>query len=252
MSDGADEDTELSHALHAQIFELWIEPELSRRAWDRLPVRRALVLMSSIPPTVLLNEEFDAVATVRATRAIEAGDRVTISDFSEVSWVQPDGVDPNAGWILYAVIGADAYVTFDLRSNVARAVELTDRAEEFAEAAREAVGREQMAAAADLALSAAELAVKAELYLLGDDSRHGHQRRLEFWAQWVQHGNAPPHLADTFAVLTRERARARYCDGALTLDVRQLSEIVAEVADMVALAREHATGRDYTFRAIAG
>lgn len=49
--------------LHAQVFELWIEPELARRGGrGRSKVRVAAVLMTD-PPTVPINNEVDIVAT---------------------------------------------------------------------------------------------------------------------------------------------------------------------------------------------
>lgn len=239
-----EDDEELGTALHAQMFELWVEPELTRRGdLVRTDVRRALVLMESTGPVVRLNEEFDVVAQARSTRAIAAGEEVTRADFDEIRWAEPLGVDPNVGWILYMVVGSDAYITFDFRQNLARATEMLQRAQEFLELAEDGLEKKRLGPAIDNALSAAELTIRAQVHLIDTPTKESHRQRLNFWAEWVRLGNAPAHLADTFARLTDERGRARYADAPLTIDARELQQLLDEVRDMIEVASGAAARR---------
>jgi HEPN domain-containing protein len=120
---------------------------------------------------------------------------------------------------------------------------MLERADEFLTTAREALAKRHAGPAIDNALSAAELAVKAEVYLLGTPDKEGHHQRLDFWAKWVEQGNAPGHLAETFARLTDERGPARYADGPVGMDLGEIEVALAEVADMLAAVRGH-TRRD--------
>lgn len=226
-------------SLHAQLFELWIEPELARRGdLVRDKVRRALVLMTAGRPTVLLDDEFNVIAIVRSTRAIAPDEFITTNDYSNVPWMQPAALPLNVGWILYVVLGTDPYITFDLRSNRQQCSMMAARAVEFLTTAEEAFASGRLAPAVDTALSAAELVVKAQIYLFGTPNREGHAQRLTFWAEWVRLGNAPQYLANTFRRLTHERGSARYADGPLSMDADAISLALTEVRDMTEYIRD--------------
>ena len=227
----------MGERIHAQLFELWIEPELARRGGlDRDEVRRAAVLMTD-PPTVLLNDEVQVVASVRATRSIQAGEAVTESDFDEVRGAHPVGIDPNLGWILYVVVGAAAIVSFDLRANRATAEQMLVLASDHLAAANSELAAGRPGPSIDGALAAAELAVKAETLLLGQTGIRHHHERLEFWSNWVRLGNAPSHLSGTFARLTAERPAARYGDRPISMSAQDISAAILEVSEMIDLAR---------------
>lgn len=82
------------------MFEIWGEPELTRRGHmpDDLRVRKVLVtLRRDQAPVVMINEEFEFMVSARAIRALEEGEAVYAADFDEVAAIEPVGVDPDAG-----------------------------------------------------------------------------------------------------------------------------------------------------------
>src|SRR5438067_1076215 len=107
------------------IFNVWVEPELKRRGLqltrDEI-VKVTIELDPSQPtPVIKLNDEAGIIASVRATRAIDAGEAITESDFDEVLAVQPAEIGPDSGWACFAVIKGQAVIAFDLRYNRSQA-----------------------------------------------------------------------------------------------------------------------------------
>lgn len=235
----AEPDEDWGTGLLEQIFELWVEPELQRRGvdLDRAAVRKALVVMApGRPVETLINDEAELVANVRATRAIEAGEEVTLDDFDEVRNVRPHAIDPDAGWIGFVRLGDKAYIAFDCRRNRARARCLLERANEFACVARSAAQAGHSAAAVENAYAAAELAVTAELLTIDDDPTKDHQARRRWFAGWTRLGNAPPDHGRALAALAKRRAAARYGEGSVKIRKPYLDQLVTTVEAMIAHA----------------
>lgn len=234
-------------ALLEQIFDLWVEPELHQRGIElpREQILKALVVMEpgSRPVRTLVNDEADLIGTVRATRALEAGDAVTTADFDEVRHVRPAEVDPDAGWVCFVRLGTEVYISFDLRRNRREAERLLDRGDEFAAAARDALEAGRRAVAVDNAFAAAELAVSAQMLVFGSDERpkkgrppRPHDERIKWFKGWTKLGNAPTEQGIALADLARFRGAARY-GKAVPIRPAYLSHLVEVVDEMLIFAR---------------
>lgn len=224
-------------ALVDQVFRLWVNPAIVERGLDltRADVVKALVIFPPHDrPAVLLNDDVVIRAQVQLNRAVEAGEPVTLADVTSVGDLEPAEVDPNAGWIALARIGAELIVAFDFRRNRGTAAALISRAREFSEAALPSLDRDHVGPAIENGFAAAELAVKAEMYLMDDSPTTLHHRRVAWWEQWVGLGNAPAHLGPLLDRLYRERGAARYGDADITMsadDVRLALENVSAIID---------------------
>ncbi len=150
------------------------------------------------PVQVLLEDEVSLVASVRATRAIAAGEPETPQDFDDLQDLQPAEIDPDAGWVCFARIAGRSCVAFDFRRNREKARRKLERAEEFLAQARAAIEGGRMAPGVDAAHAAAELAVTAEMLLI-DDPPRDHPARRRWFANWTKLGNAPTDQGLAFA-----------------------------------------------------
>lgn len=82
------------------VFQIWIDRTIAERhpGFQRGDVTKALVVLSPAKlPLVRINDEVELVASVRATRSLEAGEPVTLADFDAVRDLRPKDIDPNAG-----------------------------------------------------------------------------------------------------------------------------------------------------------
>jgi len=243
-----DPEPDASAALLEQIFDLWVEPELQRRGVDmgRDGVRKALVVMApGRRVDVLINEEAELVAHVRATRPIEAGEPITTQDFDHVEGIQPFEVDPDAGWICFARVGQQVIIAFDFRRNRARAGRLVERAREFARTARLAHANGLLGPSIEAAYGAAELAVVGQMLLIDDDPPRDHPKRKRWFVGWTELGNAPQAHSRALTALAKRRRAARYAETAIDMNDEKLREVLDVVDEMVehAAAAVSPTGR---------
>ena len=224
-----------------QSFRLWIEPAIATRGLDltRDQVRAAAVIMPPDGPIkVLLNDDLlsddvHLVASAVAQRPLEAGESVTAADLVDIRHLEPVGIDPNAGWLAFANIGGVITLAFDFCRNRQTASGLLTRAGEFLGSARHALDQGYLGPAVENGFAAAELAVKAQMYLIWDDPPRDHRRRLTWWKEWVELGNAPSNLGPLVGRLWSERPRSRYGDGELTMTPAQISDAINDVAQLV-------------------
>jgi HEPN domain-containing protein len=226
--------------LLAQIYELWVQPELDRRGLAIPPeqLTKALVVMTpGRPVTVLLDDEVELVAHVRATRAIAEGEPVTADDFDDLRALTPARIDPDAGWVCFARVAGNTYVAFDFRRNREKARRMLDRAEEFLAAARQAWEAGRKAVAVDSGYAAAELAVTAQMLLMQDSPVRDHQARRKWWSDWTKLGNAPTEQGRAFADLAARRGPARYADGSLRIRPAHLQHLLEVVEGTITHAR---------------
>ncbi|WP_196764090.1 hypothetical protein, partial [Mycobacterium avium] len=103
------------------IFELFVEPEITRRGLtlDRDEVRKVVVELNPDRPhpVVRLNDEAKIAAEVRVTRDIVEGERVTVADIDGVLSVEPEGIGSNSGYVCFAVANGYQCIKFDFRYN---------------------------------------------------------------------------------------------------------------------------------------
>jgi hypothetical protein len=84
------EDEDLGAPLLNQIFEIWVEPELTHRGLQlsRDQISKVVIEMdpSQARPIIKINEEATIIAEAKATRAIEAGEPVTRTTLTRSAW----------------------------------------------------------------------------------------------------------------------------------------------------------------------
>lgn len=233
--------------LQEQIFSLWVEPELERRGLpvDRSTVHKALVTFSPEQgqvPVVAINDEAELVGSIRTTRAIQAGEPVTEDDVAEIEGIEPANIDPNSGWIAYAVISGQGFIQFDLRYNKERASQVLILANEYvtaAEACRELAPRP----AVDNLYSAAELSVQAQMFGTSSTTKQ-HWKRAKWLDGWAELKNVPADHPTILDKLHKERAAARYGDGQLSLTSEGLLAMIPQVREMISFAAQRTGAAD--------
>lgn len=200
------------------MFAIWIEPELKRRLVtpDDLRVRKALVVLKrDQAPVIMINAEFELVASVRATRDIAEGEDIYASDFDEVQSIKPVDVDEDAGWItFFAVPDGRLYLAFDFRYELGRSRGVLARADEFIASARDDLTSDRPGPAVDNALAAAELAVMVQMrtHVAPENPKNRHGSRYTWFEGWAQLGNAQRQHAKAIRSLEQLRGWARYAD----------------------------------------
>jgi hypothetical protein len=230
------------------MFEIWIEPELKRRGVtpDDLRVRKALVVLKrDQPPVVMINAEFELVASVRATRDIAEGEDIYASDFDEVHSIKPVDVDEDAGWItFFAVPDGRLYLAFDFRYELGRSRGVLARADEFIASARDDLTSDRPGPAIDNAFAAAELAVMVQMrtHVAPENPRNRHGSRYTWFEGWARLGNAQSQHAEAIRRLEQLRGWARYADdnvpgprdGEVARLLRDVHELIEDTRVLVA------------------
>ncbi|KQQ88834.1 SAF domain-containing protein [Arthrobacter sp. Leaf137] len=234
-------DADFGENMLEQIFSLWVEPELERRGLpgDRSTVHKALVTFSPDQtrlPVIAINEEAELIGSIRAARDIKAGEAVTEDDVAAIEGIKPANIDPNSGWIAYAVLGGTGFIEFDFRYNKERASQVLTLATEYLTAAETCL-KSLPRPAIDNLYSAAELSVQAQMYGTNSSTKQ-HWKRAKWLDSWAKLKNAPAGHPTILHQLHKERASARYGDGQPSLTPEQLSVVVSQVREMISFAAQ--------------
>lgn len=222
-----------------QIFSLWVEPEMERRGLpvDRSKIHKVLVTFSpdqAQVPLVAINDEAELIGSIRATRDIQAGELVTEDDVAEIEGIKPANIDPNSGWIAYAVLRGQGFIHFDLRYNKERASQALKLASEYLTAA-EACLKSSPRPAVDNLYSAAELSVQAQMFGTNSTTKQ-HWKRAKWLDEWAKLKNVPANHPTVLDQLHKERAAARYGDGELSMTPEELLSMISDVREMISFA----------------
>jgi len=232
---------EAAPALIDQIFKLWILPELEQRdsKLGKDEIRAALVVMSPCTGvSVHINQEATLFVDIRSTRTISDGEAVTTSDVTEILGLRPADLDPDAGWVAFADVGDVRLVAFDFRRNRKRAGRLITLADQYLKTATDALDSRRPGPAIENAFAAAELGVTAQLLLIDDAPTRRHPEKRRWLKQWSKLGNVPEEHSRALAVLASLRRHARYGESQLRQDEGTIRDLIAEVQNLVGLARE--------------
>lgn len=205
----------------AQIFELWINPEVQRRI-DAATVTAPLeLLMAQVifppdgPPIVRLNDEVRGKALTRIDRAVEAGGDVYMSDLTGLEAFELDEAELDFGHITVLRVGESWFATFNALSQRARALSFLEKADQFREAAAQAHAKGHASVAVDTLFSACELASKAELIVTRQlASKVNHKAVAAKINAWGAMGNIEAAFVELFNKLGQLRFPYRYDAGA--------------------------------------
>lgn len=225
-----------------QAFDMWVNPEIEkRRAAGTLPDPFELYMAQRIQfpdgrNLVRLNEEVRGIANVRAQREVKAGEPVSLADMAGIEDFDIPDDELDAGHWTMIWTGKSWFVSFNFLSNRAKCKMLLQKASEFFEASKYAIGAGSIAVAVDTLFSACELISKAELVsssiLPIETKTHGPiSSKLN---EWRRLGNVEGAFVDLFNRLGRLRPRFRY-DAAFS-DIKPImSEDLELVQSMIEL-----------------
>lgn len=223
--------------------ERFVRPELERRqsegSWpEGEAVYRFQVLFpDSSPPEVRLNRDVGGTVTAKATRAIAAGEEVAVDDFSEISSYTPRDEDAGTPHVS-AFLHRDGWsLIFEFAGGHPDRFAFLERAEEFLDAAREALRRKHLGAFYDNALSACELLAKSELLscrptvdVVLSSRKHAHIATP--YNLWANLENTDKRYARLLNRLHERRTTARYLEGRQPLTEVDAAEVMATLIEM--------------------
>jgi HEPN domain-containing protein len=201
-----------------QMFRLYVEPEIKRRQSSRsLPdqfsvVKAQVLFFEGKQPEVRLNDEVKISLVIKAARAIQAGEAISLSEIKHIEASELDLLDADAGQFTAIAFNDQWLIFFDFRQNKLKASNLVERAEQFCASAEHALGQEHFGPAIDNLFSACELAAKARpiasAMVRSDAKSHGSiHSGINIWRKL---GNVDREFVEMFNELSRNREVARY------------------------------------------
>ena len=246
---GDEEDAFATNVLQSY-WDIFWNPEIRRRGGADVvgQIWCALAVMAPGEPVqILFNDEVAVAARRHPDAPVRPGDPVTADNVQFLEALEPCGIDPNAGWVVYAVLpDGHEYASFDFRRNRERSLELLALAREYLEAATTALDAGAVRPALENAMAGAELAITAQTYSMETEvspsggRRSSHGNRLHWTRTNVEHGNTTPEAHIALVELNETRSWSRYGEGrhAVTPDrarelVRAVSELIEDAARRV-------------------
>jgi len=238
------------------MWDMYFKPEIERReaAGEIKDGFHLYMAQALFPPEgearILLNEEVEGVALMRAPRVVEKGDPVFVADMQHVERFDlPDELLDN-GYFTVIRAGAGWNMYFNFLSGRAKAKDVLELAAEFLEAARHSCRLGNAGPSVDNLYSAAELVSKAELIL--HRSRAVKSKKHSLIASeinaWAKLGNIDAAFVALFNKLAQQRPNARYGDkphrpaapdeDSLDLVAAMIDRGMANIAKATALPKE--------------
>ncbi|QLQ15506.1 MAG: HEPN domain-containing protein [Micropruina sp.] len=217
------EDVDFTTRVLSSLREAFWEPEIIRRGGEEAvgPVHRALAIMyPGRPVEVLLNSEFQLMARARRTAETEPGSPVTVNNLDALEALEPVGVDPDAGWVVWVLLpDGREMAQFDFVRNRARSLRLLSLARQYLDTAEDALRAGRVGPALENAMAAAELAITARIFSFTTDQpteggrRNAHSARKHWTKVHVGLGNTTTDAHDTLVALHDLRGASRYGEG---------------------------------------
>lgn len=211
-------DAEGLNRTFTQACELWFTPEIERRkAAGSLPPDFALYMAQALfppegQPRVLLNDEINGTALMRAIRNVQKGEQVYVTDLQHVeSFELSDELLDNGHFTMFRS-GDGWRCFFNFLSGRAKARGMLELAAQFAEAAQFARGKSHAGPAIDNLFSACELISKAELMIhrMMPAESKSHGPIASGINRWAHLGNIDAAFVRLFNRLANQRPSARY------------------------------------------
>lgn len=230
-------------ALFDDMAERLVRPELERRraegTWpDGEQVYRFQVLFpDGEPPQVRLNRDVGGTVLAKATRAIAVGEEVVIDDFSAVTSYTPREGDVGIPHVTAFQHRYGWSVVFEFAGGHPDRFEFLQRAKEFLDTARHALGEERLGAFFDNALSACELLAKTELLSCRPTieivlNSRKHAAIATAYNLWANLENTDKRYARLLDRLHARRPAARYLQGTQPIRRSEAEEVIEVLTDM--------------------
>lgn len=237
-------------ALFDDMLERFIRPELKRRveggdlsSTDTV-VRFQLLLPDGVAPIIRLNDEVGGTVTAISTRAMGAGEEVTVADIGGITAYEPRGEDAGIPHVSAFLHSGGWSLVFQFSQGHSSRFEFLERADQFLATARDALIGGRIAPFFDNAFSACELLAKAEL-LSGRPTidlvlnSKSHSAIRSSYSLWAHLGNTDMRYSQLLHRLNDVRDPARYLRGDEDLTEGEAEATLELLGDM----REHVQGR---------
>jgi HEPN domain-containing protein len=201
-----------------QMFKFYVEPEIERRRSGRLLTepfilaRAQVLFFEGRSPEVRLNDEVKIALLVRAPRAVQKGEAVSLSEIEHIEGSELDLADSDAGHFTAVLLNNNWLMFFDFRRNKRKASALVKRAEEFCAMAEHALSERFAGPWVDNLYSACELLAKARLITSSAESSDvkSHGRIHSEINRWGLLGNVDRKFVETLNKLSNLPTSARY------------------------------------------
>lgn len=243
--------TEVGTNLFTQVWDEYVEPELTRRAQagqqpDESLYRWQVLLPWGKTAMVRLNREVGGTVAATAARPIEAGEDIAVEDIASVNAYTPCEEDAEVPHVT-AFLHRDGWsLAFEFGYRDPRRHEHLQAGLEFLVTAHEAHAAGRLRSFADNAFSAVELLAKAELLSCAPTiepalvaRRHGSVAGP--YNLWAKLGNTDPRYAALLNQLGHMRSGARYLNGGFALknaEAALMLPVLDEMAEHVRTAVE--------------
>lgn len=212
----------LGKRLCAQVFSLWINPEIERRKKEKRLPQNFCLLMAQIvmnigqSPIVRLNEEVKATMLVRVTRDVKPDDNVYLSDFNEIEKIDLTDSDPNAGHITMLLHKQHWVIHFNFHYNSEKVRKHLEAAHEFLLTARDCLLTKRFRSFYENLFAAVELTSKAWLLRMPLPTILESRNHKHIGSHINNHtklGNVCENFSKLLNKLADSRGTARYLDG---------------------------------------
>lgn len=204
----------------AHMWDLFFGPELEKRQQQGGSPEDFSLYMAQvlIPPEgqgnnrVLFNDEVHGVGLMRATRQVEKGELVTVTDIENIERFDLPDELLDHGHFTIIRSGGGWRMFFNFLYGRAKAKDHLVLARQFLEASRVSAGKGHAGPAVDNLFSAAELISKAELILHRSSAAESktHGRIASAINAWSKLGNIDAAFVALFNRLGQQRPGARY------------------------------------------
>ena len=215
-------DIEGPFSLILQMFQTAFAPEIRKRTSSgKLDGNFVLTAAQLIQPvtgrrTVRLNDEVRGLMVVHATRPIQKGGPVFLSDLQQFEGFDLEVDELDSGHFTVFWNGEGWVASFDFRAGRAKSAGMLDAASEFLQAAQFAAERRLARPSVDNLFSACEHVAKAQLILYHNRAARAKTHRTVHSAinSWGRLGNVNEDFLELFNRISNARAAARYKTGA--------------------------------------
>jgi hypothetical protein len=235
-----DQERQFRQRLLEQAFELWINPELERRRASgtlKEPFQFLMAQQIQRPDgttIVRLNDEVRGIASLIASRDMETGEGILLSDLDGLQNFDLEEDELDCGhWTVFRT-GKRWFTSFNFLTHRAKCIDLLSKASQFLAAAIHAKKENHLSVVVDTLFSACELISKSQLVssrvIKMDTKSHG-QVASQINA-WRKLGNVESAFVDLFNRMNLLRPRYRY-DVTFSESMPASEDDLALVAQMI-------------------
>jgi hypothetical protein len=242
MTDSPTFTNEGINRMFAQVFEIWVKPEIIRRQEAGLIPRPFHVHMAQVvffPQgglEVRLNQEAKATAQMRLKPGKRnVGDRIKLSDIEDIEILELPEDDIDCGHITVLSIGDRQLITWNGRYNTGTIEKLLTNADEFLATAEDALRAHRWRAFTENLFSAVELIAKSDMISFSDpllQKAKSHRTVASTFNRRRKLGGVDSAHVDLLNELYTLRKAARYSTKPFPLEPAAAERMLATARDL--------------------